>query len=243
MHTTVLSLCPCALTCASTIANSLSRFSISWTRQIGRARCWCQLLAEPAFLSVERGLFPHRGVVAAGALPRRGRHQLARATRRVVARVILGFRPHAPVRRRVAHVRGDLLQPPPRPRFIRPPRPAPPNDLLLTVGEALTRNGSCGPGNDTCRNHGLSVGARLRSLIALTAVKSSSYSSGVKVELMHSALVALPMHARCASPVRHTNRQTPQPTLLPPSCPTLSSSSGSVHAQPVMSSPELSATV
>ena len=34
--------------------------------------------------------------------------------------------------------------------------------------------------------------------MAFTAVKSSSYSSGVNVELAHSALVALPMQARWA---------------------------------------------
>jgi hypothetical protein len=40
----------------------------------------------------------------------------------------------------VAQPQRHLCQPPPAldHRFIRPPRPAPPNDLLLTVGKALT---------------------------------------------------------------------------------------------------------
>ena len=39
---------------------------------------------------------------------------------------------------------------------------------------AVTAKGGCGPGKDTHRNHGLSVGARSRSLTALEAVQSSS---------------------------------------------------------------------
>lgn len=72
-----------------------------------------------------------------------------------------------------------------------------PSDAALRMS-VVTRNGSCGPGNDTCRNHGRSVGARLMSLIALAAVKSSSYSSGVNVVLTQSSGDPLCMHARCA---------------------------------------------
>ena len=44
-----------------------------------------------------------------------------------------------------------------------------------TAGPAVTKKGSCGPGNDTCNSHGTLLGRRRRSARAFAAVKSSSY--------------------------------------------------------------------